>query len=367
MRASRPGIGRVVRQHVVRAVVLHDAIEGGRKIVAVDDGESAGLIRQDAEAVLRQAQLVLQRSRSDPERRIVGERSDFDRFVAEIGEAARVDAVDRHVRPRRRGNRIARLVENHRRVAVVRSALRDQIVDVIVDPFAEQQDCLAAPVHRCEPLRHVLQRLQRIARVERSLGVLGIVQRVALLPKIARAEVLRRPVRGRRIELASLRPVERRKQQPLVAGEFLVRVGRTGGVNDRHQIVGAQAALDELLPRRLDALRASEPRVQVVDHHHVHPAVERTLVRLHVRLDRRGREQRTIRPLDRNVHEGERIDRLRLPVLEHLKIFLFQIADEISLPVGDDDVDFDVVDLDAEGRLLRLRRGALAAGKYGAR
>ena len=37
-------------------------------------------------------------------------------------------------------------------------------------------------------------------------------------------------------------------------------------------------------------------------------------------------------------------DRLRLPVLEHLKVFLLQIPDQVALSVGDDDVHLDVVD-----------------------
>ena len=50
-------------------------------------------------------------------------------------------------------------------------------------------------------------------------------------------------------------------------------------------------------------------------------------------------------------------DRLRLPVLEHLEIFLLEIADETSLPVGDDGVDLDVVDAELERRRLLGRRG----------
>ena len=108
----------------------------------------------------------------------------------------------------------------------------------------------------------------------------------------------------------------------------------------------------------LHALRAAEPRVQIVDHHHVDAAVERALVGLHVGLDRRRGEQRAVGALDRNVDEREGGDRLRLPVLEHLEVFLLQVADDVALPVGDDDVDLDVVDADLEGRLLLRGGGA---------
>jgi hypothetical protein len=46
----------------------------------------------------------------------------------------------------------------------------------------------------------------------------------------------------------------------------------------------------------------------------------------------------------RDVDHREGADRLRLPVLEHLEVFLLQIADVLALLVGDDDVDLDVVD-----------------------
>ena len=42
-------------------------------------------------------------------------------------------------------------------------------------------------------------------------------------------------------------------QQPLVVRELLVGIGRPRGVNDRHQIVGAEMLLDELLRRHLHA------------------------------------------------------------------------------------------------------------------
>ena len=130
-------------------------------------------------------------------------------------------------------------------------------------------------------------------------------------------------------------------------------------MHDRHEIVGAEPPLDELLRGAFHARRPAEVRVVIVDHHHVDAAVERTLVRLHIGLDRIGLEQRAIRALDRNVDERKRADRLRLPVLEDLKVLLFQIADEVTLTIGDDDVHFHVIDADAERGPLGLRRRRL--------
>ena len=97
---------RIVRQHVVGAVVPHDPVERVGELIAVDDREAAGLVRYRPQAVLRQPDLVLQRAAADAERTCRPETiRELDALVAEIGQAARVDAVDRDVRARRRGDR----------------------------------------------------------------------------------------------------------------------------------------------------------------------------------------------------------------------------------------------------------------------
>ena len=65
-------------------------------------------------------------------------------------------------------------------------------------------------------------------------------------------------------------------------------------------------------------------------------------------------EQRPLGALDRNVDEREGRDLLRLAVLEDLEIARREIGDDVALRVGDEGVDLDVVDLDAErdGRLI---------------
>ena len=54
-----------------------------------------------------------------------------------------------------------------------------------------------------------------------------------------------------------------------------------------------------------------------------------------------------------DVDELERLDRLRLPVFGDFEVFLLQIVDGIALPIGDDDVDADEVDVGAKDRSLR--------------
>ena len=89
-------------------------------------------------------------------------------------EAADVDAVDRHVGARRRGNRVARRVDDRGGVAVV-----ERIGDVVVDAFAEVDQRLAAAAHAFHDLGEVLQRVERVARLEAALGRVGIVDPLA--------------------------------------------------------------------------------------------------------------------------------------------------------------------------------------------
>ena len=61
---------------------------------------------------------------------------------------------------------------------------------------------------------------------------------------------------------------------------------------------------------------------------------------------------------------GERRDDLRLAVFENFEIVEGQAADRIALCVGDERVELNRVDLDAERRLLRRRE---APGEDGGR
>src|SRR5439155_19598376 len=72
-------------------------------------------------------------------------------------------------------------------------------------------------------------------------------------------------------------------------------------------------------------------------------------------------------PLDGNVDDAERADRLRLAVLEHLEILFGQAADEVAVAIEDQRVDLDVLDLRLERRLLlrRRRRWLLSADDRG--
>ena len=128
-------------------------------------------------------------------------------------------------------------------------------------------------------------------------------------------------------------------------------------MDDRHQIVGPQLLLDELAHDAPDHLGVKRLDVQIVEHDDVDAPVERARVGHDVGLDRLGGEERPLEALDRDVHEGEGADRLRLPILENLEVFLLEVADESALLVGDDGVDLDVVDLELEGRRIQpLRR-----------
>ena len=117
----------------------------------------------------------------------------------------------------------------------------------------------------------------------------------------------------------------------------------------------------------LHARRPLEVGVQIVEHQHVHPAVEGALVALDIGLDGLIGEQRPIGPLNRDVDQGERRDGLRLPVLEHAKILFRQIGYEPPLLVGDEHIDLDVVHLHLErGRLRRRGLCGLSGAEHDA-
>ena len=146
-----------------------------------------------------------------------------------------------------------------------------------------------------------------------------------------------------------------------VAGEFLRAVLARAGLDDRGDVVGAEIALDELLGGLADPDAAREVRLQVVEDQHEHPAVELLRVARHVGLDRGGREERRVRPLNRDVDQRHDRQVLLLAVLEDLEVILGQVADEAALRVGDDRVHLDVVDLGPERHRRRLLRAAAAA------
>ena len=84
-------------------------------------------------------------------------------------------------------------------------------------------------------------------------------------------------------------------------------------------------------------------------------------------------KERTLGALDRDVDEREGRDLLRLAVLEDLEVVRREVGDRRSLRVGDDRIDLDVVDFDAEGdrglirgRRRRLGRWLLLCGQQAA-
>ena len=94
---------------------------------------------------------------------------------------------------------------------------------------------------------------------------------------------------------------------------------------------------------------AQRAHIEIVEHDDVDAPVERLAVRACVGRDRPALDDDLVRLLDRNVHERERIDLLRLAVFEHREVVARQARHELALLVSDDDVDVDVVDFDLEG------------------
>ena len=175
--AVRLGGRRIVREHVVRAVVPHDAVEHVRGVVAVHRGEAAALVRQPAQAVLREAQFVAHRARPMPDAGSDWSAKLLTPIVSSPrrGKPPRIDAVDADVRPRRHRDRLPDVVHDRGRGTGRRVVAADDVVDVVVDPLAEEEHRLAAAVDPAEPLRDLAERRQHVRGVVGTLGVVGIV------------------------------------------------------------------------------------------------------------------------------------------------------------------------------------------------
>ena len=158
--------------------------------------------------------------------------------------------------------------------------------------------------------------------------------------------------RRRRLERPPRRLLDGRDKQPLVVREFLARFVWACGVRNRHEIVGAEPLLNELLRGRFGPLQVKRVGVQVIDHHDVDASLEGPLIGSDVGLDRLACEERTVVFFDRDVDQREIGDRLPLTVLGHLEVAFFQIANELPLRVRHDDIHFDVFDRALECRRL---------------
>ena len=166
---------RVVGQHVVGAVVADDALERGGELVGVHRREAAGFIGERPQAVLRQPQLVVERADADARGRIVGKAGDADGVVAHRGQTARIDRVDADVGAGGGGDRFAGVVDDRRGRAARRVVAANDVGDVVVDAFADEQHRLAAAADAAEPVGDVLDRGEGRPRVLTAFEIVGIV------------------------------------------------------------------------------------------------------------------------------------------------------------------------------------------------
>ncbi len=176
MKLAVPGSRRrIVAQHVVRAVGLDDARERVREVVGIDRGEAGGLVRERDEAVLRYLHLLQQPLRVQLQRIIEGRPVQLDRFCGHAHQSARIDGVEADIGARRRRNRLTR-GQPHFGCLIP----GEGIVDGVVDPFAEQEQRLAAAPHAGEKIREIPQLVQHTLRPEAALLRLGVARQVQL-------------------------------------------------------------------------------------------------------------------------------------------------------------------------------------------
>ena len=298
-----------------------------------------------------------------------------DRFLRHADEASRVDGEEADVRARRRRDGLPRGDLNVRRVPGA-----EDVHDVVVDPFAEKQQRLAAAVHAGEILGQVPQLVQHapgavpalhVFEVKRAGALHGVVQgrrldgirwgprlrdvgrrrggeRLLLVIDIERVE------RGG-AELPPKKLVHGGEQEPPIAGELLRRIGPAARIQDRGHVVGAEILLDELTRHAPDKYRPCEAGIEVIQHDHIDAPRKHLLVRPDVAAPLASSERQRILPLHRDVDRRKHVDLLPLAVLEQLEIVLRQAANEIALLIGDHRVDVNVVDFGLKGDLRPLR------------
>ena len=139
----------------------------------------------------------------------------------------------------------------------------ERLIDVVVEPFAEEQQRLATTLHVAQPCRDVLDGLKRALSVQRPLRVLGILDRLGPLEPFVRADRLGRvrqqigigsvPQVNRQLlgprgrQLLPLELVERRKEEPTAVRQLLPELLPAAGVDNGRQIARAEVAPDEFL------------------------------------------------------------------------------------------------------------------------
>ena len=162
-----------------------------------------------------------------------------------------------------------------RRVAIVR-----EVEQVVVDAFTDPDDGLAPAADRSHPVRDALQVVERLAGAIRALLIEGILD--AAHRRTRRIDwhglislILVEARQGHRLQRLAQELVDARVEEPLVGRELLARVALSARVHDGGQIVVAHVAVDELLGGGAYGDGVERLRVQVVEHDHVEPALER--------------------------------------------------------------------------------------------
>ncbi len=141
-------------------------------------------------------------------------------------------------------------------------------------------------------------------------------------------------------------------------------VNRPERVHDARDVHREQLGLDKLRDDLSCAHAVAEADVVVVEENREQPdVVARRLCLLVDHVADLARRLGNGVVILGDVDQLEGLDRLRLAVLGHLEVFLLQVVDRVPLPIGDDDVDPNEVDVGAEDR--GLGRGSGGGGCCG--
>ena len=143
-----------------------------------------------------------------------------------------------------------------------------------------------------------------------------------------------------------------RKRSAGSFGEFLCGIFASARDYHRREIPRAEMSFDEIAGVASNDAGSEWRHIQIVEHDDVDTPRFDVAVRTDIGRDRAAAERKRLSRLPWKLDIGERLNRLRLAVFEHLEVFGGEAGNEIALCVFDRHVDVDDVDADFEGGLL---------------
>jgi hypothetical protein len=146
--------------------------------------------------------------------------------------------------------------------------------------------------------------------------------------------------------------VDGAEEQRRIVRELLRRFRPPARHDDGCEIVRAEVLFDEVARVLAYETGANGRDVQIVQDDDIDAPGRGVAIGAHVGGNGAAKDSESIGPLDRQLDVRERLNLLRLAVLEHFEVVSRQARHELTLRVDNRDIDVDRVDRGPECRLL---------------